>query len=117
MSSRVGDTEAGFSVELDEATRTVTVRGWGFWNADVALAFATAVLGACRRGRATGLVFETSELRPQREEGQEAIATMLAGLGLAGVARVSVVTRNPLTRLQILRIVKERNLKDLVQLS
>ena len=49
---RVGDDTAGFSVDASPAGG-VSARGWGFWSAEVAMAFASTVIEACR-GREQG---------------------------------------------------------------
>jgi hypothetical protein len=105
-----GDAEGGFSVGLDEVRRTIEVRAWGFWAADVAVKFPGAVLTETRRGlgSATRLVIDGAGLKPQRDEGQEAFAEILSALKGIGITRALIATDSPLTRLQLLRIVKER---------
>lgn len=105
---RVGDEQAGFSFSSDPSRDTFEVRAWGFWSADVATAFGTNVLAALRtRARWKRLVLDMSDLKPMREEGQRAFATLLRSLPGAGVAGTSVVTTSHLTKLQLARIAME----------
>jgi hypothetical protein len=105
---RVGDEQAGFSFSSDPSRDTFEVRAWGFWNVDVAAAFGTNVLAALRtRARWKRLVLDMSDLKPMREEGQRAFATLLRSLPSAGVAGTSVVTTSHLTKLQLARIAME----------
>jgi hypothetical protein len=101
-----GTKEAGFSVGDDHGS--VRITGWGFWPAEVARSFDTAVIGACRKSpRGTPIVIDASQLKPLREEGQWAFTTMFAMLRSLGMGHTSIITRSHLTKLQLLRIAKE----------
>jgi hypothetical protein len=58
---------------------------------------------------------DVRQLKPMREEGQDGFGEFLAELGTLGVERVSVLTASHLTKLQLLRIVKERAPADSVK--
>jgi hypothetical protein len=104
---RVGDDSAGFSVEHLAQDRTV-VKAWGFWSVAVAAAFETTLVGACAgRPKGGALTLDMSELKPMREEGQQAVSQVLRALPALGFQRVSVVTTNPLTKLQLVRLAAE----------
>jgi len=104
---RIGDEQAGFSVGFDPATRTVRVRAWGFWGADVANAFGTEVASGCR-GLPAGatMVMDMSELKPMRDEGQTSFRKLIADLPRLGIAYTTIRTDNELTRLQLVRLAR-----------
>jgi hypothetical protein len=102
---RTGDDSAGFSVD-HPGTGGILVKAWGFWSVDVAYAFATSVTNACQgRSRGAILVLDMNDLKPMREEGQQSFSQLLAALSKLGIAQVSVMTTNPLTKLQLVRLV------------
>jgi hypothetical protein len=82
--------------------------GWGFWSVPVALAFASAVVDACKvQPKGLTLAIDMTRLKPMREEGQKSFALLMRSLKDVGVARTSVVTANPLTKLQLVRLTSE----------
>lgn len=104
---RVGDESAGFTVEVNEPHR-VHVRAWGFWSIEVASAFEPTVAEACRAGgKGATLVLDMSEVKPMREEGQQAVSRLVRALPTLGITRASILTTNPLTKLQLVRLVTE----------
>jgi hypothetical protein len=104
---RFGDDSTGFSVDHPETGR-VLVRGWGFWSVALASAFAPAVIEACQgQARGTILTLDMGDLKPMREEGQQSFSRLLLSLPSLGMTQISVVTTNPLTKLQLLRLVTE----------
>jgi len=114
----VGTTDAGFSVDLDERARTVRIRTWGFWTAEVSAVFARVVTDTCRGGQLLATVaVDARELKPQRPDGQQALGSMLAGLPALGIRQATITTTNTLTKFQLLRIARERNVLALVQFT
>ena len=105
---RVGDDQAGFSISYDPVEGAFLVVGWGFWNADVATAFAAKVASALRElpGEKI-LVLDMSDLKPMREEGQKSFGSIVRALPALGVSRASVVTSSQLTKLQLVRLATE----------
>src|SRR5687767_13323521 len=104
---RVGDDSTGFSVDHPDAGR-ILVKGWGFWSVAVASAFAPTVMEGCKgRPRGTILILDMVDLKPMREEGQQSFSRLLTALSNLGIAQVSVITTNALTKLQLLRLVTE----------
>jgi hypothetical protein len=104
---RVGDEQAGFSVD-SAPSDGVRVRGWGFWSVDVANAFAGAVLEACRaQTKGAPLVLDLADLKPMRDEGQQSLSRVLRAAPSVGTGSISIVTTNPLTRLQLVRLANE----------
>lgn len=116
MNSSSATPEEGFEVSPDQAARAISVRAWGFWSSELASRFAQAVIDACRAHRdLTSLIIDARGLRPQREAGEQALGSMMAALPRLGIARAQVTTDSPLTRLQLLRIAKEREVKSLFE--
>ncbi len=112
---RVGDDTAGFSVDVNSAGGIV-VTGWGFWDAEVAVALATRVLDACRSQRqGATLTLDMSELKPMREEGQQSFSQVLRSLHQLGISEASIVTTNPLTKLQLVRLATESSTYGAIQ--
>lgn len=101
---RVGDDSCGFSVDFP-AVNDAVVSAWGFWSAEVASAFAVAVIDACR-GRAGGavLTLAMAELKPMRDEGQQSFSVLLGALPSLGIFKVRIATTNALTKLQLVRL-------------
>src|SRR5262245_53867368 len=101
---RFGTTQEGFDISFDEPTRVIRVQLRGFWDADVARKFAPAVIEAWQvANNPTGLMLDAAGLRPQRDEGEEAIGKLMSALGELGVAQVTVTTDSAIARLQLLR--------------
>jgi hypothetical protein len=114
---KVGNEDSGYSVDFDASTRTVQVVAWGFWSSEIAAGFSKAVVNAWRGARnATRLAIDASGLKPQNEAGQAAFRTLLELVSKLAIARTSVTTRSPLTKMQLLRLVNEVGAKDLVEL-
>ncbi len=112
---RVGDDTAGFSVDFT-STDGIVVNGWGFWDPEVALAFAATVLEACQDQRAGAtLTLDMSELKPMREEGQQSFSQVLRSLWQLGISQTSIVTSNPLTKLQLVRLATESSTYSAIQ--
>lgn len=113
---RVGDDQSGFSVAFEAERAAVRVRAWGFWNPEVASAFAKVVADACRhRPKGTVLALDMRELKPMREQGQESFGVLIAMLPSLGIQRVTVETASHLTKLQLLRIAAERGINSSIQ--
>ncbi len=115
---RVGDDFAGFSVEFDRADRVMHVRAWGFWSQEVATSFDNVVGKAClRQSPWMELLVDMDELRPMRDEGQKSVGQFFARMKSLGVSGATVRASSPLTRLQVIRIVNERGLKDMIRVA
>jgi hypothetical protein len=112
---RVGDDTAGFSVDFT-STGGIVVSGWGFWDPQVAVAFAASVLEACREQRpGATLTLDMSELKPMREEGQQSFSHVLRSLQKLGISQTSIVTTNPLAKLQLVRLATESGTYSAIQ--
>jgi hypothetical protein len=109
-----GTADEGFELRADEA-QTMHIRMWGFWSAGTANLFSGAVIGACASAGVSTLTIDAEALKPLRDVGQDAFGAMLAAVGAYKVKRVRVAAAGPLTRLQLLRIAKERVNDKLIQ--
>jgi hypothetical protein len=113
---RIGDDHAGFSIGHDPVRGTIEVTAWGFWSAEVATAFATKVLTACReQPGAVSLVLDMRDLKPMREEGQKSFGSLMRSLPGLGVSSATVVTTSHLTKLQLVRLATENGAGHSVQ--
>jgi hypothetical protein len=114
---RIGDDTTGFSIEV-QAPGRVLVTGWGFWSVQVALAFASSVVDACRaQPKGLKLVVDMSRLKPMRDEGQRSFALLMRSLRDVGVSHTSVITTNPLTKLQLVRLASESGAGSAIEWS
>jgi hypothetical protein len=112
---RIGNDEAGFTVEFDAVAKSVRVNAWGFWDAPVAAAFGNTVKEGCRfRPPGTELVLDMTKLKPMRELGQESFGDLMEALPGLAISRTTVVTASHLTKLQLLRIASARGKKGSV---
>ncbi len=106
--SNVGTADNGFSVERDESTNTVVMKAKGLWSSEIASKLTPTVGELFQRGPTAHFVLDATGFKPQRDVGQAALAALMSLLLKVGVGRVSLTTDSALTKLQILRIVKER---------
>ena len=109
-----GDAAGGFSVNSEDGASEVQVKAWGFWSIDVATAFRTAILDACVPATIKRLALDLRALKPMRDEGQQGVSAVMAALPRLGIERATVITSSPLTKLQLLRIIRETSAKDRV---
>ena len=115
---RIGDAAAGFSVVFDPSAGAVQVRGWGFWSATISSSFAASVAEVCKASPSgSSLAIDMTELKPLREEGQEAFGTLMRHLRELRIGKIIVATTSQLTKLQLLRLVAEHGMKDSVQFT
>ncbi len=111
-----GDAQGGFSTRLDVST--LYVKAWGFWDNDVAERFGPAVLDLCQATPGLRrLEFDMTELKPMRDEGQEGFGQIMGALADLPKLTVLVTTSSPLTKLQLLRIARERAPSGAVQFT
>lgn len=104
--TRIGDDTAGFSIRNDDAVPgRILITAWGFWSVDVATVFASTAIARIReRPKGAQILLDMRELKPMREQGQEAFATLLRALPGLGVVKTQILTTSPLTRLQLVRV-------------
>ena len=102
-------------MQHDAAAGVLRLTAWGFWSIEVSLSFEQLAIDARRQEPTTReLVLDMSRLKPLRDEGQRSIAKLLALLPELGITRTTVLTTSQLTKLQLLRIVRESGAKDQV---
>jgi hypothetical protein len=108
-----GDQESGFSADYDTSSQTVCVRAWGFWGADIASSFVRSVAAECSAAtRPIRLLVDVTRLLPQRNEGQAAFGDLMTSVTMHGDASVGVVFSNTITKMQLLRLAKERGVRN-----
>ncbi len=112
---QVGDASGGFSVHCNVESAEVQVQAWGFWSVDAATTFRTAVLEACTPLTFKRLQLDFRALKPMRDEGQQGVSAVMAALPRLGIEQATVITSSHLTKLQLLRIVRESAAKDRVE--
>jgi hypothetical protein len=112
---QVGDATGGFSVNSDVGSAELQIKAWGFWSVEAARAFHTTVLDACTPLSCKRLQLDFRALKPMREEGQQGVSAVMAALPRLGIERATVITSSQLTKLQLLRIVRETAAKDRVE--
>jgi hypothetical protein len=110
-----GTAAEGFDVSAGDGAQEVHIKAWGFWSSEVAARFSGVVIGVCASALVPLVRIDATELKPMRDAGQEAFGTLLAALPLYRVKRVVVTTGGALTKLQLLRIAKERSTGTLVE--
>ncbi len=110
-----GSDDEGFSIGRGTAAGTLSVRVWGFWTDDTAGKLVGSVIAACGSAECTALTIDAGDLKPLRDAGQEALGALFAALPAYKVRRIVVTAAGALTRLQLLRIIKERATPNLVQ--
>jgi hypothetical protein len=113
-----GSDADGFSIAFEELSRCLRVKVWGFWAPEVAASFPAAVVDAVRGGRrAAEVLVDAVELKPQRDDAQEAFKTMFAALPALGVTRASITTGNALTKLQLMRLANATPAREIVHFT
>jgi hypothetical protein len=113
---QLGDASAGFAVALDPSTKGMHIRAWGFWNVEVAMAFGRIAVAECRSSPGiSAVVMDMKELKPMREEGQWSFGELISILVQLAIPLVEVETGSQLTRLQLMRIVNQRDTNRRVQ--
>ncbi len=106
--TRVGDEIAGFSVSPEVGDSALRIVGQGFWTLEIAKDFFPRIQDALvAHPNVSRVVFDFRALKPLRDEGQQGFQQVLAALRGLTHTHVCVQTASPLTKLQLLRIVKE----------
>lgn len=111
-----GDSDQGFTVESESEGLLVTT--WGFWSVDFVREFLPAVLGALdSRGKGSALLIDLKQLRPLRDEGQAAFRTLMTRALAEGVARIELRGASALTKLQMLRLIRELGAPEKIRVT
>jgi hypothetical protein len=111
----VGDGNDGFRLTEYRNESAVRVDCWGFWPPDVAERFVQETISSCRSATPPfHLLVDASDLKPQSEDGQAALQSMLGYLATAKVASAVVSASNILTRMQLNRIANEAGVSSVI---
>lgn len=98
-----GTAGGGFRISVQGGT--FRLEGWGYWPADVASTFTREIEAACRNMvPPVDFSFVASALKPQGDEGQQALRTLMQCLAKANLSSARVAAENILTRMQLVRI-------------
>ena len=103
---------------FDPELGLVRVCGWGFWTPTVSASFAFTVAEVCKASpKGASLLMDMTQLKPLREEGQQAFGALLGLLRGLGIGKTTVATASHLTRLQLMRLVAEHGVKGSIQFT
>jgi hypothetical protein len=84
----------------------------------VSSSFASAVTEVCKASpRGASLLLDMTQLKPLREEGQQAFGALLGLLRGLGIGKTTIATTSHLTRLQLIRLVAEHGVKSSIQFT
>jgi hypothetical protein len=96
----------GFRVAISSTLLSVTA--WGYWPPDVAEAFSREAATFSQKLRpVAAFMLDAAEMKPQGNEGQEALRQMFRAVAAMSVAKVTLVANNVFTRMQIVRLLRE----------
>src|SRR6478609_767536 len=105
-STNVGSDAGGF--RLDGTDGNLRIAAWGYWPAQVVSAFGESAPAATQALLPVGtFVFDSTELKPQGAEGQEAISTLFRALARLPFAKGLIVKGNAMTCMQLARLLRE----------
>ncbi len=111
-----GDPQAGFAIEC--AATAMTVRAWGFWAPALSTQFAVQVTAALKdHPHTTALTIDVSELRPLRDEGQQAFGLLLARALANGLCQVVIRAPSAITKLQMMRLARATTKPGLIRVE
>jgi hypothetical protein len=96
----------------------VLVTAWGFWSADFVPQFLPAVVGALElKGKTVSLEIDLKDLRPLRDEGQQAFKTLMTKVLAHGNGGVELKGASALTKLQMLRLTRDLGAQDRIRVT
>lgn len=111
-----GDADQGFRIESQGTGLVVTA--WGFWSAEFVPQFLPPVMAALdTKGRVGGLTIDLKDLRPLRDEGQQAFKTLMAKALALGIEGVELKGASALTKLQMLRLTRDLGAQDRIRVT
>jgi hypothetical protein len=103
---RGGSDEAGFVIDVGVVYLSIHV--WGFWDAATAAEFGRAGADAVRTSTRTQLVVDATRLKPQRDDGEAALRSVIEATASSKLVRAEVRVGNAITRMQLARLVREK---------
>lgn len=111
------DTDAG-GFRIAVAPTLLSVYAWGYWPPEVAEAFtreATAI--GQKLMRVSAFVLDAAEMKPQGAEGQDALRVLFKALAAMNVAKGTLIANNLITKMQLVRLLRECGLDQRVTSS
>jgi hypothetical protein len=111
-----GSQAAGF--RLTNTATEFRLEGWGYWTPEVIATFRKhAPIAAWKLSALGAFVFDAKQMRPLSIDGQEALRELFRALSAVPFAKGSVLTENALTRMQLIRLVREGGLDGRVTVA
>jgi hypothetical protein len=108
----VGTESDGFRLTHTPGGRELTFECWGYWDPETCRAFVRHAAAALEKATPPiVLVLSASVLKPQSQEGQDAIRGVLRRVAAVPQVRVNVFATNVLTRMQLTRLAREAQLE------
>jgi hypothetical protein len=112
----VGDEVAGFRVQYTPGESSLHIECWGYWVSDLAAVFGREAVAACQEvSTPMDFVLDATALKPQGEQGQEALRALLSRLASLKLATVRIFTGNILTKIQLTRLARASNVDSRLQ--
>jgi hypothetical protein len=107
LSAEAGTAAGGYRV-LGSPDGNLRIVAWGYWPAEVISAFRIDAPAAAQTlAPSSELVFDSSELKPQGAEGQEAVRGLFRALARLPFAKGTIVRGNAMTCMQLSRLLRE----------
>jgi outer membrane protein OmpA-like peptidoglycan-associated protein len=106
-SADFGTETGGFRV-LSSAECNLRILAWGYWPVQVIKVFGPETLAAVQTLTPSSLfVFDSTELKPQGADGQEAIRLLFRALAPLPFAKGVILKGNAMTCMQLARLLRE----------
>lgn len=103
----VGTAAGGFRVG-GTPQAALRIEAWGYWSREVVTAFAREAPFAVEKLSASAaFLLDAGNLKPQAAEGQEALRALFRGLSALAFAQGRILVSNALTRMQLMRLLRE----------
>ena len=115
---QAGTEAAGYRVSYTPRSGALHLECWGYLTPDLAAAFSKEAEDACRAlSRPFEVGLTATELKPQGEEGREALRAVMKCMQLWGVSGVMVSVNNILTKMQLTRLANESGIAGSVRFA
>lgn len=111
-----GDADQGFRIE--QRGDAILITAWGFWSAEFVPQFLPVVMAALEaKGRGGALIIDLKDLRPLRDEGQQAFKVLMTKALAYATGGVELQGASALTKLQMLRLTRDLGAQDRIRVT
>jgi hypothetical protein len=111
-----GDADQGFRIE--DRGDALLITAWGFWSAEFVPHFLPTVMAALEaKGKGGALTMDLKDLRPLRDEGQQAFKALIIKALAYVTGGVELKGASALTKLQMLRLTRDLGAQDRVRVT